>query len=496
MENIFIKLLNMSISASWIIMVVFLLRIILKKIPRNVFCILWALAAVRLICPVSMESIWSLIPSAEVMSPGISPFYQAVNTPITDNKDINLKTILSDSQQPHNKNSTTKQTIFPTFAEAQGPKDTTNTSIIQYGVLAATIIWISGMVLFILYTAAKILKTYRRISEGIVLQGNILLCDHVYTPFIWGILHPKIILPSSIKGQHLEYVLAHEKAHLSRHDHWWKPLGFALLIIYWFNPLVWAAYKFFCRDIELACDERVIKNYDIANKKMYSLALLDCSTWQAGIFIHPLAFGEIGVKERIKAIMKYKKPTFSIIFIAAVVCITLSVCFLTNPKETHIVNANTPLVENVLLNQHSSQTEGALPQNHNKELAANEPQTEKNSFSDIIKNGETRGYITELGEDTITVDLQNWVTEEDEDWKAEYDRDVGFKVVDVEGEDVTFQLSKNCAYYILEHHQGPAVELDYKKFKKYYREMEYPILWFITFDNNQRITGIQEQYRP
>ena len=219
MENIFIRLVTMSIPASWIILVVLLLRVILKRIPRNVFCILWALAAIRLICPVSFKSTWSLIPNTEAMRPDVSLFYQTVNNPATDSKDINPGTILSGS-----KSSTTKQTIFPTYAEAPKPKDTASTNLIQYGILAATIIWIVGMVLFILYTAANLFKIHRRINESIVLQDNILLCDHISTPFIWGIFHPKIILPSSISEQHIKHVLAHEKAHISRRDYWWKPL--------------------------------------------------------------------------------------------------------------------------------------------------------------------------------------------------------------------------------------------------------------------------------
>ena len=506
MENIFMKLVTMSIPTGWIILVILLLRVLLKRIPRNVFCILWALAAIRLICPVSFESAWSLIPNAEAMYPGVNLFYQKVNTPITDNTDINLTSILSD-----NKNSTTKQTIFPTYAEAPKTKDTISTNLTQYVILAATIIWIAGILLFILYTWANLFKIHRRINECIILQDNILLCDHISTPFIWGIFHPKIILPSSTKEQHIKHVLAHEKAHIARHDYWWKPLGFVLLIIYWFNPLIWVAYKFFCRDIELACDEKVIKNYDNTNKKSYSLALLNCSAQQNEISAYPLAFGEIGVKERIKAIMKYKKPAFGIIFIATIICIALPICFLTDPKKTHTVNANMAKLKNPsdITYYKGSETRGDIT----KIESEASKQAEKHISSDsmkyitILKNssdityykgGETRGYITKLGKDTITVDLQNWITEEDEEWKPEYDKVVGFKVVDVPGENVTLQLSKNCTFHILEHHQGPIIKLNHKKFQKYYHECQeedYSVLWFLTFENNQ-ITSIHEQYRP
>lgn len=516
METIFIKLLSMSIPASWIILVILLLRIALKRVPRNIFCILWAVAAVRLICPMIPESTWSLIPDAEAIYPDMGLLSQSAAPAAADNGNMCQKDTL-----PGSKSSAARQTIFPTFAETAEPADTADTSLLQYGIQAAAIIWITGIALFILYAAVNLFKIHRELKESIVLQDNILLCDHISTPFVWGILHPRIILPSSIQEQHLEYVLAHEKAHLLRHDHWWKPLGFALLAAYWFHPLVWAAYKLFCKDIELACDEKVIQNYDFVSKKSYSLALLNCSARPAKIPMHPLAFGEIGVKERIKAIMNYKKPAFGIIFAAAIVCITLSICFLTDPVKTHSINTHTSSEKSIPQSQQLRQAAEPLDQSHSNKQPSNEAQvpgqttqgnpkdikgnpTDTNSSpsdikgnpADIIKNGEARGYLTNIGEDTVTVDLQNWITEESEDWKPEYDRDVGFQVVDVSGEDVTFSLDKNCTFHTLKHHQGPEASLNYKKFKKYCQKMEYPILWFITFDERQRITSIHEQYRP
>lgn len=159
------------------------------------------------------------------------------------------------------------------------------------------------------------------------------MCDRIDTPFILGVFRPRIYLPSNMSEQDVTYVLAHEQAHIKRHDHWWKPLGFALLTIYWFHPILWIAYVLLCRDIELACDEKVIKEMGIDIKKPYSDALINCSIPRRAITACPLAFGEVGVKERVKTVLNYKKPAFWIVLIAVIACVIVAVCFLTNPKD-------------------------------------------------------------------------------------------------------------------------------------------------------------------
>ena len=467
MENIFIKLLSMSISASWIIIIAILLRLVWKRIPRNIYCILWILVAVRLTCPISIESPWSLIPDTQPTYSSIADFQKTAIGKKSTEKD---------------------QPVAIEFVLKSSTTEITETQFMQRCISKAAEIWIIGLLLFIIHTIASFFKINKKTKESIVLHDNILLCDHIETPFIWGLFRPKIILPSSIDKKHLTHVLAHEKAHLSRHDYWWKPFGFILLAIYWFNPLIWVAYKLLCRDIELACDEKVIKNYDNTCKKEYSLTLLDYSTKPSKIPASPLAFGEIGVKERIKVIMKYKKPAYSIICIAAIVCIIVAICFLTDPQKT-------------TSNNNSQQSELT----DNRPLKEGRTESKQKSLSDASTNNfagakqdkpaKIWGFITNMEEKSVTIDRQNWVTEEDDNWKPEYDIDIGFKVVDVDGEDITFQLNPDCTYHILKNHHDPVVELGYREFKKNLKTTEYPVLWIFTIQNH-KITSIHEQYRP
>jgi len=189
------------------------------------------------------------------------------------------------------------------------------------------------IVAMVLYTVVSYFRIHRKVREAVPYQENIWLCDHIDTPFILGVVRPRIYLPSNMNEQDIEYVIAHEKAHLKRHDHWWKPLGFLLLTVYWFNPILWIAYILLCKDIELACDEKVIKDMGTEIKKPYSEALINCSVPRKMISACPLAFGEVGVKGRVKSVLNYKKPAFWIIVVAVVASIVVAVCFLTNPKQ-------------------------------------------------------------------------------------------------------------------------------------------------------------------
>jgi len=310
-ESVFLKLLNMSIAAGWFVLAVVALRFLLKKAPKTIRCVLWALVGIRLICPFSFESALSLIPSAETVSPGI---------------------LYSQAPMIHTGIGSLNRAVNPIISESLAPTASASVNPLQVMTITASIVWITGVAILLTYAAISYLRLRRRVSMAIRMRDNLWLCDQVSSPFILGFFKPHIYLPSDMDERHLAHVVAHENAHIRRHDHWWKLIGFTLLTVYWFNPLMWLAYILLCRDIELACDEKVVKEMGTAGKKAYSEALLSCSVTQRMITACPLAFGEVGVKERIRNVLNYKKPAFWIIVAAATACVVLAVCFLTNPK--------------------------------------------------------------------------------------------------------------------------------------------------------------------
>lgn len=319
MEAVFLKNFNMSLTACWLILAVIVLRLLLSKAPKHTQVIMWAFVGVRLICPFSVKSIFSLIPSNEVIS------LTSVNSP-TPSIDIGINAI--------------NEVANPIIAKSFG-SDTTNTVFpLQVINIIASYIWIIGIITMLMYMLISYLHINKKIKESIAFKDNIYLCDNISTPFILGIVKPKIYIPSSISEADIEYVTAHEYAHIKRHDHWWKPLGFILLTVHWFNPLVWVAYILLCRDIELACDEKVINKMGAEYKKPYSQALINCSVQSKQLTACPLAFGEVGVKRRIKAVLNYKQPAFWLSVTAVVACGVFAVCFLTNPVGIKINQIN------------------------------------------------------------------------------------------------------------------------------------------------------------
>ncbi len=317
MEGVFLKILNMSIAAGWLILAVAALRLFLKRAPRWVHCILWLMVAIRLICPVSLESVWSLIPSGETISPKI------VYSP-TPSINSGVPAINS--------------AVNPILQESFTPNPAVSANPLQIWTFIAALVWLAGTEIMLVYALVSYLRLRRKVRAAVPTAPGVWICDEVETPFILGIVNPRIYLPSYMKeGEEtgLSHVLAHEKTHLRRHDHWWKPLGFVLLAVYWFNPVIWLAYILFCRDIELACDEKAVREYSLEEKKDYSRALLSCSVSRRMVAVCPLAFGETGVKERVKTVLNYKKPGFWAIVAAVVVCVAVAVCFLTNPRGHH-----------------------------------------------------------------------------------------------------------------------------------------------------------------
>ena len=312
MNELFLKIINMSISASWLVLAVLILRFVLKKAPKWINVLLWGIVAIRLICPFSFESPLSLIPSAETI-----PLNIGMDSTPTINSGI----------------SAINNAVNPIISQSNTPMAGASINPLQITIGIYEYIWIFGMIALALYTAISYWRLHRKVDTAVRYKDNIFQSENVSFPFVLGIIKPRIYLPFKMNGQYLEYVVAHEQAHICRKDHWWKPLGFLLLMIHWFNPLMWLAYVLLCRDIELACDEKVIKELGNEQRGDYTQALVACSVNRRMIAACPLAFGEVSVKERVKSVMNYKKPAFWVIIISVIVCVGVAVCFLTNPKQ-------------------------------------------------------------------------------------------------------------------------------------------------------------------
>lgn len=315
MSELFLYFFNASVSASYIVLAVLVLRLILKRAPKWSFVLLWAIVAIKLIFPLSIESDISLIPSAEMINPDVLVDTPQINTgfPIINNT---LNPIIQES----------------TFEVA--PEKSVNT--LKIFILVFSRIWIIGIICLLLYTLISYIKLRKQVSSSDILYDNIYNCKTVSSPFVLGIFKPRIYIPFMINECDIKHVIAHEQAHIQRKDHLWKPLGFFILTLHWFNPILWIAYILFCRDIEFACDEKVIKNLDRNSRADYSQALLSCSIRKISNSVCPIAFGEVGVKKRIKTVLTYKKPAFWIVICTFCICIILAACSLTNPSEHSI----------------------------------------------------------------------------------------------------------------------------------------------------------------
>ena len=309
MTDLFLQVLNASFAASWVVLAIVLARLLLKKAPRWMVCGLWALVAVRLIFG-GIEAPFSLLPSDQI----IPPESQYALSPTI-----------------HSGISSIDNAINPVYSEALRANPTASVNPLQVWLAVFANLWILGVGAMAVWAAASWFRVRREVRESIPAGGGVFLCDRIVSPFIFGLFRPKIYLPSDLSGESRVHVIAHEKAHLARRDHWWKPLGFALLTINWFNPVFWLAYILLCRDIEMACDEKVVRDYGVEEKKAYSAALLRCSVNPRRIAACPLAFGEVGVKQRVKSVLNYKKPAFWIILAAVVLAILLAASLLTNP---------------------------------------------------------------------------------------------------------------------------------------------------------------------
>lgn len=320
MTAIFLNLLNRSITAGWIVLAVMVLRLLLRKMPKQLTCMLWALVGVRLVFPFSVESIFSLIPSAktlpEMTQPGALP---EISTGIsTADRVINHAVKISFTQI------------------STGRSGAEMLDILLKG---AIILWLAGMCLMLSYLVFSYLRLHRKLSTAVLLKDNVRQSEFVDSPFILGLVRPQIYIPYHLDEKVLSHVLAHERAHLARKDHLAKAFAFVLLSVYWFQPLLWAAYILLCRDIELACDEKVIRNYDEKERKSYLFSLIGYDEKEkrykkASALTCPLAFGEVDMKERILRAKTWKKPALLLVVPALLLCLAAAFCLLTDPMGT------------------------------------------------------------------------------------------------------------------------------------------------------------------
>ena len=323
MTELFLRIVNTSISAGWVVLAVLLLRLCLKRAPKWASVLLWGIVAVRMVFPFSIESVLSLIPSAETISPTI----MMEQTPSVQTGVPALNHVIN-------------PVISGSFTPAPGA----SANPLQIWIPVLTGLWLFGIAALFLYSAASYWRLRRKVCEAVILRGNIYQSENVCSPFVLGVIKPKIYLPYHMDSREMDYVIAHEQTHIRRRDHWWKPLGFLLLTIHWFNPLMWLSYILLCRDIELACDEKVIRGMGNAQRADYTQALVACSISRRSIAACPLAFGEVGVKERVKSVMHYKKPAFWIVLASVVICAVVAVCFLTDPVGFRFDADATPIV--------------------------------------------------------------------------------------------------------------------------------------------------------
>ena len=352
MNTLFIRLLNLSIAATWIILAVILIRAFSKKAPKWFPCILWALVGIRLLCPVTIPSPLSLVPREEVIPINITeekePEVDSEMPVIAYTADPELGNVDHENTVVPSGNivrEAAPQTILPESDTNTVSSESRGMTLIQI-ITIASYVWISGLALMLGYAFFSYIRLKRSLTACIAVKDGVLACDEVKSPFILGVFRPKIYVPSSIREDSLKHVLAHEESHIKRHDHWWKPLGYLILSVYWFHPLCWVAYVLLCRDIEMACDEKVIRMMKKEEAASYSQTLLDLSTRKTAIAACPVAFGEVGVKQRVKNVLNYKKPGFWVIVGLIIISVAVSVLFLTKPmKKTEASNDETEATE-------------------------------------------------------------------------------------------------------------------------------------------------------
>lgn len=326
MDSLFITILNNAIVASWLIAAIILLRLVFKKVPKWVHCMLWILVAVKLLLPINIETPFGFLPKTK-------PIPEKITVAEVPTVDTGISGI--------------DESINFTLAKNMSRDNIEYVTVTPMGVYMyiASLIWLTGIIIMLAYFIISFLVIRHKVSASIRTASNIYECDEIVSPFILGLISPKIYLPSGLDARVKECVIAHENVHISRRDYLWKPLGFVILAIYWFNPLCWISYILLCRDIEYACDEKTTKDKEDSWRADYCQALLDCSVQKKMITACPVAFGEVSVKNRIKKVLDYKKPAFWFVAIAIVACLCIAVCFMTSSDRPGIFESTEVAVE-------------------------------------------------------------------------------------------------------------------------------------------------------
>lgn len=318
MEKVFVEILNMGLTATWVVLAVLAARALCHKAPKALTVCLWALVGLRLVSPFIPESILSLIPSGKIVSQEILLAERpCIHTGVT---------MLNSTVNP-----IISEHFAPEYSISAAPVSGASANPMQIVAFVASLVWIAGMVIMFAYSLISYLWLRHKVRVSLCYRDNIYFCDSIATPFVFGIIKLRIYLPSGMPEEQMEGVIAHETAHLRRKDHWWKTIAFFLLSVYWFHPLLWVSYLLFSKDIERACDERVVRDMEPEARKGYAEVLVSCSLQKRRMLACPLAFGEVGVKNRVKSVLTYKKPTFWIVAVTVVAGVAVAVCFLTNP---------------------------------------------------------------------------------------------------------------------------------------------------------------------
>lgn len=426
MEALFLKILSLSLGATYVAAAVIALRLLLRRTPRWIVCALWGLVAIRLLCPFTLESAVSLAPSPDLRPTQTISAVRPEPSAETPRPAAAQPAPAGAAQAP-------AQTPVqaPVSASAETPAEAEAPAQGRTAVLAR--VWLLGVVGMLGYLIFSTLRLRRRVGVSIPLAENVRCGAFVDTPFVLGLIRPVIYLPESVSPEDMPYVLAHERAHIRRRDHWWKPLGFVLLSIYWFNPVLWLAYVLLCRDIEAACDERVIRDMAADGRRAYSTALLHCSVGRGAITACPLAFGETGVKGRIRAVANYKKPAFWAILAGIVLGIIIGVCFLTSPETAVKLKVKDPTSQGLYLE--------CRPRRNVSRLELQEPVLE-------YQDGDSWKPVARLGlpmdpDIAFTADDRGWQV----DWSVNYgmllpgNYRLGLRAADAEtGESLDFSL--------------------------------------------------------
>ncbi len=397
MEGLFTTILNISISATFLAVVCMLVRTVFRRMPKYIRCFMWMLVFIRLAVPLSIESDFSLLPAKEYIAVESE---EAVRYTQSERTDVEVKT---------------ETTVSTEYNDVRSDSaDNAHAGLMN--ILAW--IWLVGVAAAFLYAGISYAMVRRRVCDAVRLKDNIFQSDRIETAFVFGFIRPRIYIPYGMDEENFHMILQHEQTHIKRGDHLIKPLGFLIAAVYWFNPVVWAAYVLLSRDIELACDEKVISIIGFEMKKSYSQALLDMSVPRKLITACPVAFGEIGTNERVKNVLKMKKTKIIIAAIAFCVCIALAIGFLTYPKEDKADTADRTAAERVDEEETQQVTEAVVSEEKSDEVTeaeAAEPTEEEENWQERLKDNEKDGYPGEATQESVILETMN---KAEEDGKA------------------------------------------------------------------------------